>query len=391
MADSITTTTTTSYGSRIKSALAGLVAGPVIIFIACGFLWRNEADNAHMISALSEWKSTVQEANIASVDPSLQWKLIHLSGVAITKGTLSDPDFSMNIPVIKLERNVETYQWEENKKEENKDNYGGSQTTTTTYTYKKVWDKWINNSSDFNERVGHENPAAAKYQPLRSASSDVSVGVYKLTSPMIERIPADTAISITEYSPKLHSGEILQGSSIYVGNDSQNPQVGDTRVSYMVAPNNLTLSLLGKQSGSNSIESYIAKSGSDISRVEVGTKSATEMFQAAEKENSIMTWIVRALGLLFVFIWFSLFFQILPILAKVIPPIAWFIDAWVGLVALILTLLVGGGVILVAWFVYRPMLSIIILVVLVLLIGGVYSLMHKKVAQVSAPSVPPIV
>lgn len=391
MADSITTTTTTSYGSRIKSALAGLVAGPVIIFIACGFLWRNEADNAHMISALNEWKSTVQEANIASVDPSLQWKLIHLSGVASTKDMLSEPDFTMSIPAIKLERKVETYQWQEDSKEENKDNYGGSQTTTTTYTYKKVWDTGINNSSDFHEKAWHENPTTEKYKPLNLASSDVSVGPYKLTSPMIERIPADTALNITEYSPKLHSGEILQGNSIYVGNDPLNAQVGDTRVSYTVASNNLTLSLLGKQSGSNSIESYIAKSGSDISRVEVGTKSATEMFQAAEKENSIMTWIVRALGLLFVFIWFSLFFQILPILAKVIPPIAWFIDAWVGLVALILTLVVWGGVIMVAWFVYRPMLSIIILVVLVLLIGGVYSLMHKKVAQASGLSVPPSV
>ncbi len=73
-------------------------------------------------------------------------------------------------------------------------------------------------------------------------------------------------------------------------------------MSYTIASNNLTLSLLGKQSGSNSIESYIAKSGSDISRVEVGTKSALEMFQAAEKENSLMTWIVRALGILFVYI-----------------------------------------------------------------------------------------
>ena len=390
MADSITTTTSTSYGSRIKSALAGLVAGPVIIFFACGFLWRNEADNAHMISALNEWKSTVQEANIANVDPALQWKLIHLSGVASTKDMLSEPDFSMSIPAIKLERKVETYQWEEHKKEESHDNYGGSQTTTTTYTYKKVWDTGINNSSDFHEKTWHENPTVEKYTPLRLASSDVSVGPYKLTSPMIDRIPANTTLNITEYSPKLHSGEILQGNSIYAWVDPQNPQVGDTRVSYTVASNNITLSLLGKQSGSNSIESYIAKSGSDISRIEAGTKSATEMFQAAEKENSIMTWIVRALGLLFVFIWFTLFFQILPILAKVIPPIAWFIEAWVGLVALILTLVVGGGVILVAWFVYRPMLSIIILVVLGLLIGGVYSLMHKKVSQVSTPSVPPI-
>lgn len=388
MADSITTTTTTSYGSRIKSALMGLIAGPVIIFIACGFLWRNESDNAHMISALNEWKSTVQEANIASVDSSLQWKLIHLSGVANTKDMLSEPDFSMNIPAIKLERKVETYQWEEHKKEESHDNYGGSQTTTTTYTYKKVWDEGINDSSDFHEKAWHENPTVEKYKSLNLASSDVSVGPYRLTSPMIERIPADTTLNITEFAPKLHSGEILQGNNIYVGVDTQNPQVGDTRVSYTVASNNLTLSLLGKQSGSNSIESYIAKSGSDISRVEIGTKSAIEMFQTAEKENSMMTWIVRGLGLLFVFIWFSLFFQILPILAKVIPPIAWFINAWVGFVALILTLVVWGGVIMVAWFVYRPMISIIILLVLLLLTGGVYFFMHKKVTQISTPSTP---
>lgn len=66
---------------------------------------------------------------------------------------LSEPDFSMSIPAIKLERKIETYQWEEDSKEENKDNYGGSQTTTTTYTYKKVWDEGINNSSDFHEKA----------------------------------------------------------------------------------------------------------------------------------------------------------------------------------------------------------------------------------------------
>lgn len=391
MADSITTTTTTSYGSRIKNALVGLVAGPVIIFVACSFLWSNEADNAHMISALNEWKGTVQEASITTVDPSLQWKLIHLSGVASTKDSLSDPEFSISIPAIGLNRSVETYQWKEHKKEESHDNYGGSQTTTTTYTYDKTWSKDMIRSSGFHEKIGHENPTTAKYQPLHAVANDVSVGVYKLTTPMIERISVGTALNLTEYSPKLHSGEILQGDMIYIGKDPQNPQVGDTRVSYTIASNNLTLSLLGKQSPLNTIESYIAKSGSDISRIELGTKSATEMFQAAEKENSIMTWIVRAFGLIFVFIGFSLFFQILPILAKIIPPIAWLIEAWVGLVALILTLIVGGGVITVAWLVYRPVLSIFLIAGLAVLIGGVYMLMHKKVVQTSTPNVPPIV
>jgi hypothetical protein len=56
-----------------------------------------------------------------------------------------------------------------------------------------------------------------------------------------------------------------------------------------------------------------------------------------------------------------------------------------------LTLIVGGGVITVAWLVYRPVLSIFLIAGLAVLIGGVYMLMHKKVVQTSTPSVPPIV
>ncbi len=87
------------------------------------------------------------------MDAALQGKLIHLSGVASTKDMLSDPDFSLSIPAIKLERKIETYQWKEDSKEETKDNYGGSQTTTTTYTYTKDWDQEMIKSSDFHEQA----------------------------------------------------------------------------------------------------------------------------------------------------------------------------------------------------------------------------------------------
>lgn len=113
----------------------------------------------------------------------------------------------------------------------------------------------------------------------------------------------------------------------------------------------------------DSIGSYVAKSGSNITRIEIGNKSAAEMFQSAEKENSMMTWIFRIGGILFIFIGFSVFLSILPMLAAIIPPLSWIIDAGVSLISLILTIILGGSVIVLAWFAYRPVLSIIVLII----------------------------
>lgn len=82
------------------------------------------------------------------------------------------------------------------------------------------------------------------------------------------------------------------GDAIYVSADPQNPQIGDLRISYNTVENNYLASILAKQSG-NMLSSYIAKSGSDITRIESGTKTATEMFQHATEENTLITWIWR--------------------------------------------------------------------------------------------------
>lgn len=56
-------------------------------------------------------------------------------------------------------------------------------------------------------------------------------------------------------------------------------------------------------------------------------KTAVEMFEKAEAENTFITWLIRMAGLLFIYIGFSLFFRIIPMLAKVIPPLAWVVGA----------------------------------------------------------------
>lgn len=65
-------------------------------------------------------------------------------------------------------RTVEMYQWDEKSDATSSDKLGGSQTTTTTYTYAKVWDDTPIDSSMFHEKTGHENPATWKYSSTDS-------------------------------------------------------------------------------------------------------------------------------------------------------------------------------------------------------------------------------
>lgn len=382
MPDSITETTTIWFGERIKGALAGIVIWPVIIFFACSFLWTNEANNAHMIDGLNEGKSSYREVKLDSIDPNFENKLVHISGNATTSDILNDSDFSLSVPAIKLSKKVEMYQWKEEKKQESKDNYGGSSTTTTTYNYKKVWEDSSIDSSSFNQQAWHTNSSIWKYRDSTYSANSVKIGAYSLTTPLIAMIEANDPLDFTKYIPKINTGEIVTWGTIYVWKDISIPEIGDLRVTFTVANNNIPISILGKQSA-NSLGSYIAKSWSDITRIDSGTKTAGEMFQAAEQENTILAWIFRVIGIICIFIGFSLFFKILPMLAAIIPPLSWIIGAWVTLVSLILTVIVGWGIIVLAWFAYRPFLSVGIMIIMGLLVWGIYYKIHQKKNPIS--------
>lgn len=387
--DQITTTTTQWYFSRIKDALAWIIIGPIIIFFACTTLWTNEWRNAHMQSGLKEWRSTLQEARTDTLDPALDGSLIHLTGNAVATDTLFDRDFGIEFAGVRLERRVEMYQWKEKSESKSTDNYGGSQTTTTTYTYSKVWDDSPINSSSFHEKAWHENPSNWNYSSLEQSAKDVRLGAYALSTPVIERIPAETTLPLVKYSPTLSSGTEIIGDSIYITKNPQDPQIGDMRITYTTAENGILLSILAKQTG-NTLSSYIAKSGADITRVEVWTQTADEMFQHATDENTLITWLWRIGGLLFIFIGFSLFFRIIPILAKVIPPLAWLIGASVGLLSFLITVILGGAIIILAWFAYRPLISLAILWGCIVIGWWVYYLMHRDKNALTPPVPPPV-
>ena len=182
-----TETTVQSWGSRLGSSMKGVLAGFLFVLAAIALLFWNEGRTVNRAKALNEGASAVITVDAAKVDPQNDGKLVHLSGEVATADVLEDLKFGVSVNAIKLVRKVESYQWQENEKSTTKRGSGGSQETTTTYTYEKVWSPELINSSSFKE-AGHENPATRPVDGAEYVASNVSLGAFRLSADLISRL-----------------------------------------------------------------------------------------------------------------------------------------------------------------------------------------------------------
>jgi len=104
--------------------------------------------------------------------------------------------------------------------------------------------------------------------------------------------------------------------------------------------------------------------------VRPGTLSAADMFAAAQRENRVLTWILRFAGVLAMFIGFMMILAPLVVVADVVPFIGNILSAGSAIVSLVLTAIVAPVVIAVAWFWYRPLVSAAVLAVGLVLAYG---------------------
>jgi hypothetical protein len=89
------------------------------------------------------------------------------------------------------------------------------------------------------------------------------------------------------------------------------------------------------------------------------------MIREAQQSNRILTWLLRLGGFLLMFIGFTLVFKPLSVTADVLPILGSIVGAGTGLVAFLLAAALSLVTIAVAWFVYRPVLGVILIAVAV--------------------------
>ena len=363
----VTETVKESWGSRLGGSIKGMLAGLAMFVAGFPVLFCNEGRSVKTAKALDEGEGAcVSVESPAAVDHDLDGRLVHMTGKADTKDVLTDDTFGISVVALRLERNVEMYQWVEESHTTEKKNLGGSVTKTTTYTYSKEWRDEAVDSSDFKE-PGHDNPGVMEFRSEKMYAGSATFGAFRLNGRQIERVG-----QVCEYAfPSGFTCNVervqMHGRAILVPNAetrknalndrdvASQPRIGDMRVTFgVVYPHEI--SIVAKQYGDTFV-GYTAKNGKKIDLLSDGVKDAAEMFASARSANSFLTWILRLAGFLLMFLGLGAVLKPLSVLADVLPILGDIVGFGTGLVAGLAALACSLATIAAAWLFYRPLLA----------------------------------
>lgn len=362
-----TKTTTTSFKDRVIGAFLGVIVG-LILFVASFFvLWQNEGKSVLLIKQHDIAKKEAIPIMASPINRANDNKLVQLNGYALSKAILTDRQIVVK-DALSLHRLAEMYQWEETKSTSSRSNAGGSETRTTSYSYKKIWsDKQIYSSS-FERPSGHENPLLTE-RTIRVNADSAALGDFRLDQSQINRM--SDFVLITNL-PRSNKYSIVDGK-YYTGVNIDDPQVGDVRITYSCIPSNSPVSIIAEQKSNNTLGSYDVSNTSVYIQMD-GIKNKQEMLDKFKTTNMLMTFGFRLLGFVLMFFGLKLIINPLVTISKIIPPLAWLVEFASGFALAILALILSLSTIMIAWFAFRPTLSLILFAVIV----GLFILLMNK-------------
>lgn len=340
-----------------KKSSGGILGGLIILVIGIGLLWYNEGRTVKNQSGINEALKNVIEVKSDNIDSKNNGKLIATTGKIDLSSTqeLSDSTFGVKVKAVKLERNVEVYQWNESCETDDNDK--------ETCTYQKEWSDELIDSSEF-KKSGYDNPKSLEYQTQIYTAPNIYVGAFELPERLISSLSYDKKINNEQLKDLYHdtvAGYKLDGDYIVNTINSEDPQIGDTRISYRYASDG-EVSLIGVQDD-NTLKAYTAKKGKTIFEIRRGSYTAREILDKMTSTNKTMKWVFRFIGIFLIISSIGTIFTPLQNLTKKVPVLSNLVNLSASLISTVLGLAISLIVIAIAWFRFRPVLSIILIVV----------------------------
>lgn len=365
MSDTFTVTTRRGWFSRIAGSFVGVLIGFLLVLAMIVLLFWNEGRAVQTARSLAEGAGAVVDVGADTIDPANEGRLVHTSGTVTSGETLTDPDFGIRATGVSLIRRAEMYQWKEESRSETKKTLGGGEEMVTTYSYSRGWDDDLQDSSAFKQPQGHQNPEM-RWRDRTFALSQARMGAWRLDAQTLTRIGGAEPLPVTAADTQAvretygwGDAHVVQ-SRIYLGADPNAPKIGDQRISYELVPLG-PISVIASQKG-DGFAPYQTQAGDALFMVDRGTVAAKQMFDDAVATNTMVTWLLRGVGLLLLAVGFGLVMGPIGVIFDVIPFLGSLARLGTGLVAFVLAVAVGTVVIALAWFWYRPLLALGIVV-----------------------------
>jgi len=350
-----------------KKPLAAPLVGIILFLLAFPLLWWNEGTAVKDYTTIGELNAKTLDANPDKVDSNKDGAPIHVTAEADTKDKLTDERFGVEAIALRMIRDVEMYQWEEDRPTK-KEKEEGKQTT-----YKKVWSDSAISSENFEQADGHANPEML-YGSKEWIVDSAEFGAYTLPKSFIERLRKYEPVNIPA-DESLVPGTKTIGSGYYIGEDPNQPAIGDVRVHYRaVYPQEV--SLIAQQKGSTFVPFKSQKTGRSWVSIRVGNYDKDELIAFERGQVKTRTWILRAVGFIFMFIGLMMVIKPISAFADRIPVLGDIVGGGLTVLNFLLAASLSLVVILLAWIAHRPLLAI----GLGVLVAGLVFLMMKLVA-----------
>lgn len=351
--------------ATLKQSPKRAAAGALLLVASLASVFFLERQGVDRYASLDKSAETVVTVPADRVDPTHEGALVHVRGGAQNGVELVDETFGVKVHALRLVRHVETYAWEESKRDDKRKNDKGEDETVTTYVYTKRFTATPADSSSFKEPESHKNPEKSPFGEQEFVAKDTRLGAFVLPSEALRKLtkfePAKVTQEMLARSPHAASLHEYEGAAFY-GKDPKEPKVGDLRISYQsVKPQ--PVSVVARQSGGTFV-AYQATpdAGEPVFLLTAGEVDAKAMFAVAKDDTSRLTLGLRGLALLAAVVALSLLLvpfasgrSFLPGFARA-PRVS----------AVVFALLVGaGGVLGVAggtWVALRPLLGVPLLV-----------------------------
>ncbi|XP_009179553.1 transmembrane protein 43 isoform X2 [Papio anubis] len=338
----VTTGSQPGFLERLSETSGGMVVGLMTFLLSFYLIFTNEGRALKTATSLAEGLSlVVSPDSIHSVAPENEGRLVHIIGALRTSKLLSDPNYGVHLPAVKLRRHVEMYQWVETE-ESREYTEDGQVKKETRYSYNTEWRSEIINSKNFDREIGHKNPSAMAVESFTATAPFVQIGRFFLSPGLIDKVDNFKPLSLSKLEDP-HVDIIRRGDFFY---HSENPKYPEVTV-------------IARQRGDQLVP-FSTKSGDTLLLLHHGDFSAEEVFHRELRSNSMKTWGLRAAGWMAMFMGLNLMTRILYTLVDWFPVFRDLVNiglkAFAFCMATSLTLLtVAAG-----WLFYRPLWALLI-------------------------------
>jgi len=431
---------------KLKESLGAAIVGFIlIIFMPC-LIWKNEGRHVRELSRIDFCKNKAVVVNCMEPTDETSEQLVYFCGnVLVDDEQITFPETdTLNLASalpkgLMLKRTCYIYQKFEDSQQSTDKHIGGGETRTTNYSLREdwtplgpqkerleniadatnsrgIWDQLVaasgGNASEtptglppglppgMAEKLGIFDSSSAPHGMV--VSKGAHVGGFALSSNVVMENPLAFAVALvpvaTEFLPETIPGceGLLKGSDNVLRTfaEGEQPQNGDCKVVYEYVMDNFECSFIVKQvkaaDASYGVDRCDVVQGlcnnhlGNIWMVRKGHHSLDQMIEMAKEEEATATKLLRIVGWLGLMLGWVMLFSPFVTALEVLPFLGKLGAFAVVLVALVVSCLCCMSVSLVAYFRYRPLMSLGLLAI----VAGIWALVIwqlDKAAQEGGP------